>query len=296
MISTSFLTGDIDTILDAGAAALNPQSVMHQIMSNVRQWHRENPSDWRTTRRLTKDKYCRFGGDDMRDRNGVWLNGASTISALLYGKGDWAETVRAAFNFGWDADNNAAASGAIVGVIRGNKWLQAQHWNIKDRYKNTSRDDVPENETLTSYEDRLITLAGRNIGEHGGAKTTIGGTPVYRIVTEQPANIEPLPDRNARRAALRAQCEQEIRSGILTASDQRDRARAAYLAICLDFAPQLKEQHPAEWTRAIGALSNYPRVLQVMFFEAPIPAGEEIRRKALAAGLRPHAPIPNFAA
>ncbi len=295
MISVAFLTGDIDAILDAGAAALDPRSVMHQIMSDVRQWHRENPSDWRTTRRLTKDKYCRFGGDDMRDRNGVWLNGASTIGALLYGAGDWVETVRAAFNFGWDADNNAAVSGAIVGVLRGNKWLQAQHWNIADRYKNTSRDDVPEDETLTSYEDRLIAIAGRNIQEHGGAKTVRGADPVYRIVAEQPANVEPLPEGNGRHAALRARYEHEIRSGILTATGQRERARAAYLAICLDFAPGLKQQHPAEWTSAIKALSNYPRVLQVMFFEAPIPAGEEIRRKALAAGLRaPRAGMPGF--
>ena len=121
MIATAFLTNDMEKILDAGAAALDPKSVMSQIMSDVRRWHKENPRDWRATRKLTKDKYCKYGGQDMRDRNGVWLNGASTISALLYGDGDWAQTVRSAFNFGWDADNNAAASGTILGVIKGNK-------------------------------------------------------------------------------------------------------------------------------------------------------------------------------
>lgn len=295
MISAAFLTSDMDRILDAGAAALDPRSVMHEIMSDVRRWHRENPAEWRATRRLTKDKYCKFGGEDMRDRNGVWLNGASTIAALLYGGGDWVQTVRAAFNFGWDADNNAAASGTIAGVIKGNKWLQTQHWNIEDRYRNTSRDNVPGDETLTSYEDRLLALADINILGHGGTKTTSDGRSVYRIVAEKPANVEPLPDPKIQRARLGAQSKEQIEGDIIAASSQRERARGAYLGICLDFAPELKAQHTAEWTRAVQALAAYPRVMQVMFFESPIPAGEEIRRKALAAGLRaPSASIPGF--
>ncbi len=295
MISTAFLTGDMEIILDAGAAALDSRSVMHQIMSDVRRWHRENPHDWRLTRKLTKDKYCRFGGDDMRDRNGVWLNGASTLSALLYGAGDWTQTVRAAFNFGWDADNNAAASGTIVGVIRGKQWFQAQHWNIVDRYRNTSRDQVPENETLTSYEDRLIALAELNIRQRGGSKTMSAGRQVYRIFTETPLNIEPLPDRNAQHAALRAQSKDAIERGVIAGTGPREKAKAACLAICLDFAEELQQKHPTEWDQAIRSLAAYPRVMQVVFFESPIPAGEEIRRKALTAGLRrPALSIPNF--
>lgn len=221
MISTAFLTSDMEKILDAGAAALDPKSVMSQIMSDVRRWYRENPRDWRATRKLTKDKYCKFGGQDMRDRNGVWLNGASTLSALLYGDGDWAQTVRAAFNFGWDADNNAAASGTIVGVIKGNQWLQTQHWDIKDKYRNTSRDDVPEDETITSYEDRLIALAEMNIKERGGAKTTSNGKPVYRIPVEKAANVEPLPDMKKQHDALRAQCRDEVEKGVVSGADSR---------------------------------------------------------------------------
>ena len=118
-----------------------------------------DPKDWRATRKLIKDKYCRYGGQDWRDRNGVWLNGACTVAALIYGDGDFVQTVRHAFNFGWDADNNAAASGAILGVIKGNKFLQSQGWNIKDQYRDTSRDDVPQNETITSYGDRLMAVA-----------------------------------------------------------------------------------------------------------------------------------------
>ena len=285
MIATAFFTSDMEKILDAGAAALDPKSVMSQIMTDVRRWYKQYPNDWRATRKLTRDRYCKYGGQDMRDRNGVWLNGASTISALLYGDGDWVQTVRAAFNFGWDADNNAAASGTILGVIKGNKWLQAQGWDIKNKYRNTSRDDVPEDETLTSYEDRLIALAEMNIKERGGSKTSANGAAVYRIPLETPANVESLPDWKKQNAALRAGFRNEIERGVLAGASRREKARAAYLGICLDIAPDLKVQHAEQWSQALQALAGYPKVMQVVFFEAPFPAGENIRQKALAAGL-----------
>ena len=285
MIATAFLTNDMDKILDAGAAALDPASVMSQIMADVRRWHKENPHDWRVTRKLTKEKYCKFGGEDMRDRNGVWLNGASTISALLYGDGDWVQTVRSAFNFGWDADNNAAASGTILGVIKGNRFLHSQGWDIKDVYRNTSRDDMPPKETLTSYSDRLVELARRNIVEQGGAKSMVNGRSVYRINLQTPENIERLPGLKRQHETMRSELRGEIEKGVVSSASAQEKARAAYLAICLDLAPELKEKHPSQWQAAAAALSGYPRVLQAIFYEAPFPAGDRIRAKAIAAGI-----------
>jgi hypothetical protein len=286
MIATAFLTNDMDKILDAGAAALDPASVMSQIMADVRRWYKENPRDWRTTRKLTKDKYCRYGGQDLRDRNGVLLNGASTMSALLYGDGDWVQTVRSAFNFGWDADNNAAASGTILGVIKGDKFLRSQGWDIKDLYRNTSRDDMPQDETLTSYSDRLVQIAQLNIVEQGGAKSTVNGSSVYRINSQTPENIERLPDLKRQYATMRSQLRGEIETGVVSGASAQEKARAAYLAICLDFAPELKEKHSEQWSAAVAALNGYPRVLQAIFYEAPFPAGDRIRQKAIAAGVQ----------
>jgi hypothetical protein len=286
MIATAFLTSDTETILDAGAAALDPHSVMSRIMTDVRRWHKENPRDWRMSRKLTKDKYCRYGGHDMRDRNGVWLNGASTIAALLYGGGDFVETVRSAFNFGWDADNNAAAAGAILGVIKGNKWMAAQGWNVKDLYRNTSRDKMPNDETLTSFGGRLMALAERNITERGGGKTTVKGRSVYRIPLERPANVEALPDPSTQYAELRNRLRGDVENGIAAGTSAQEAARAAYLAICLDFVSELMRSYPERWSKAVAALNGYPTILQVIFYESPIPAGRKLAEKAIAAGLR----------
>jgi ADP-ribosylglycohydrolase len=286
MIATAFLTSDMEKILDAGAAALDRSSVMSEIMTDVRRWYKENPKDWRTTRRLTKEKYCKYGGHDMRDRNGVWLNGASTISALLYGDGDFVQTVRNAFNFGWDADNNAAASGTILGVIKGYKSMMSQGWDIKDRFRNSSRDNVPEDETITSFGDRLIALAQLNLKEHGGSRTTRGGKAVYRIPVEKPANVEALPDPKKQYASLRSQLRGEIEKGVTRGQTQQERARSAYLAICLDVAPELKQKYPEQWAQSVAALNGYAKVLQVIFYESPIPAGQKLAEKAVTAGVQ----------
>jgi hypothetical protein len=168
MIATAFLTSDIPRILDAGEAALDPKSEFYRLIRDIRRWHGDHPGDWRATRRLIRDKYTRYGGQDLRDRNGVILNGAATLAALLHGHGDFVETVRHAINFGWDCDNNAAMSGTILGVIKGYKWMMSQGWNIQDRYRNTSRDNMPMDETITGFGDRMLALADRVIVEHGG--------------------------------------------------------------------------------------------------------------------------------
>lgn len=273
MIATAYLTSDMEKILDAGLAALDPGSKMHQVVVDVRAWHKKYPKEWETTRRLTKEKYMWFGGQDVRDRNGVILNGASTIAALLYGKGDFAETARHAFNLGWDADNNAATACTIIGVIKGGKWMLSQGWDIKDVFRNTSRDNMPMDETITKFGNRLIALAGQVIVEHGGSKVTLKGEPAWRIRTEAPALLEKL-----------AAAKPKIQTVLAPGASQQELAREAYLAICLDQAEDMRRKDPEGWTKALAALSTYPKVLQVIFYQSG-PAGAEIRKKALAAGL-----------
>ena len=44
--------------------------------------------------------------------------------------------------------------------------------------------------------------------------------------------------------------------------------------------------NPEKWAKALEALNHHPKVAQVLFFHSPVPAGEQLRKKALAAGLR----------
>jgi ADP-ribosylglycohydrolase len=283
MIATAFVTADTNAILDGGFAALDSRSILTQIVRHVRKWHRQNPEDWRTTRRLIKETYTRFGGAE-RDRNGHELNTAAVIGALLYGNGDFIRTAIAAFNFGWDADNNAATACTIVGVQKGYRWMMGQKWKILDKYRNTSRDDMPENETIVGYADRIVALAEQVILESGGRKETRDGKVLYRISLEKPGNIEPLSDPEAQAAKLRDQLRPQIERAISDGADTQAMARSAYLALCLDLGREIAQDHPAQWEKALAALQSYPKVMQLLFFPR-IPSGESLRAKAVAAGL-----------
>ncbi len=284
MIAMAFITNEIDNILEAGLRAIEPNCDIRQIVTDVLQWHRLYPSDWRTTRRLVKEKYSRHNGA-MRDRNGYELNTASTIAALLYGEGDFVKTLMTAFNFGWDADNNAATAGTIIGLIKGYRWMMKQNWKIVDRYHNTTREDMPMDETISSFADRIIDLAERIITEQGGRRQDINGQTVYHIRLEKPANIVPLSNLAGQIARLQFEMKSAIETTIANENDDRKLAFAAYSAICLDLAQDLNQNYPEQWPKALKALNNYPKVVQVLFFHSPFPAGDELRRKAIAAGL-----------
>ena len=285
MIATAFTTDDVDKIIDAGLHSIYPKCAIRQIVNDVRRWHRLHRNNWRTTRRLVKEKYSRHNGA-MRDKNGYELNTASTIAALLYGQGDLVETLRIAFNFGWDADNNAATSGTIIGVVKGYRWMMSQGWQIVDRYQNTTRDDMPMDETITSFADRLIDLAGQVILEKGGRRENVDGKIIYRVITEKPANILPMTNFNEQAGRLRSKMKSEVEEAIIKGGNDQKLAFAAYLAICLDLAPSLRQKHPKQWAKALDAINHYPRVVQVLFFHSPFPAGEQLRKKAVAAGLK----------
>ncbi|MHC4356536.1 MAG: ADP-ribosylglycohydrolase family protein, partial [Planctomycetota bacterium] len=92
MIATAFLTDDIDSIINAGVDCVDPASALGPIIKDVRRWHKEHSDDWRTTRRLVRNKYTLYESR-TRNQNGYELCTAATVASLLYGDGDLVETL-----------------------------------------------------------------------------------------------------------------------------------------------------------------------------------------------------------
>lgn len=285
MISTAFVTSDMNAILDAGLASIDPDSALVPIIADVRRWHKEHPDDWRKTRRLVRDKYTLYESR-TRNQNGYELCTAATVAALLYGQGDLVKTLIHAFNFGWDADNNAATAATIVGVIKGQSWMRQQGWKIKDTYRNTTRPLMPENETITSFGDRIIEVAHHVITENGGTTLWNDGEICYRIRVQEPGNVERLADADKQVEALRSAMRPQIRAGLADGATVVEQARAGYLAICLGLGQSVRQRHPDRWTQALAALHKQPKLLEVMFSRSPGPAGDKLRNAAAAAGLQ----------
>jgi len=285
MIATAFFTEDIDVILDAGLASVDSDSGILPIIADARRWHRQHAADWRTTRRLIRDKYTLYESR-TRNQNGYELCTAATVAALLYGQGDLVNTLIHAFNFGWDADNNAATAATIVGVTKGRRWMLQQGWEIKDSYRNTTRPSMPEDETITGFGNSIVEVAGLVIIENGGSKVRRTGKDFYRISVQKPANVETLSDPDEQIAGLRTKLKNQIEAGFADSATVTQQARAAYLAICLGLADGLRSNDADGWKRALNALEEYPKLLDVLFNKSPGPAGDKLRAAALDAGLK----------
>jgi ADP-ribosylglycohydrolase len=302
MIATAFIETDMTKILDAGQAAVDPQSEIASVVTKTRQLCRENPDDWRKTRLAMKQRWQTQGGI-VRERNGYELNTACVVAALIYGHNDFVETIRTAFNLGWDADCDAATAATIVGVIKGRRWMNDQQWDIKDIYRNTTRDDMPSDETLTGLEDLCVESARITIKQNGGtiplahregqgdgssdsassSRSQQPEGPVYHIPVERPANVQPLHTIEAQRADLRNHFASQLERDLTAPGVAR--ARAAYIAICLGESEKLQHKKPAVWSAAVTDLeTNYPRLVHDLFI-SPKPLGDALRKAGNAAGL-----------
>jgi len=264
MIATAFVENDINKILDAGIASVDPASNTLKIINQVKEWHRLNPTNWQESRRLLKEKYTQENSR-TRDRNGTELNTGAIIMALLYGEGDFAETLKLSFNMGWDADCNAATLGTILGAKYGYRKMMSEGWQITDRYKNTSRDNMPMDETITSFADRLIDLFELVNESNGGKKMVVNQEVVYEIPAESPAPVLQLASLENQMLTLQKSDEKEIINNLLHGTKEQ-KARAAYMAVCLDLDKTLSKKHPKEWEAARYELSGYWRVMNNIFF------------------------------
>ena len=291
MISTAVVENDIKKVIDAGLAAMDPKSKALQVCRDVINWYAEYPDNWKETRRLLKEKYTQED-NNIRDKNGFELNTGSVIAALLYGMGDFSETLKAAFNFGWDADCTAATSGTIIGVIQGYRWMMSQGWQIVDRYRNTTRENMPMDETITGFCDRLIDLFEMINEKNGGKKELVNNVLVYRILQEKPKPILSLSSVEEQKQQLIKGLEETITKNLQN-ENRQERASAAYMAVCLDLNASLSQKYPRQWKEACYELRGYWKVMQNIFNEQ---TGEfrgllNLKNKFLAAGFKVPAAI-----
>ncbi len=257
MIACAFFQKSIQAIIDSGLAAVDEKSEIHEIGADVVRWHQRHPKDWRRTRAKIKEKYWEGTWGGPGGSNGYRTITAATLGALLHGRGDFVESIRLAFNFGWDADNISAMVGTIVGVIKGEDWIRAQGWKIKNQYLNNRRPSLPRDWTIDGFAAMHFRLAHHLILKQGGKLVQLeNGDHGYQIQAETPTNIEPLSKDLNRIESMRQTWLPRIRSD-LGSSEEISLARAAYVTTCLGLTKALASDDPENWLRARNAFKPY---------------------------------------
>ena len=145
--------------------------------------------------------------------------------------------------------------------MNGYQRMEDQGWKVKDIYYNITRLNMPLNETLTSFADRLTQLAVKTLLEEGGAvveKGTDGATYIFE--GQSPENILPLYPMDKQREWMQLPLTFEIDRLLTSPGSKEDRARAVYLALATGSGKDFQQKYPDAWDEAVQAFEEFPRI------------------------------------
>jgi hypothetical protein len=190
MYAAAFFESDPRRIVETGLAAIPRRSPYGMLISDVLNWHRQHPDDWKKVWQLIEDKWntndpCPRGA--LRPYNiDAKLNGAYIALGLLYGDGDFGRTLEITTRAGQDSDCNPASAGGVLGVVLGyeripEEWKSGIAAIADQKFRFT---DYSFNTIVESTVNRAVALVKRTGGRLEGQVLLV------RTQTPKPLKLE----------------------------------------------------------------------------------------------------------
>ena len=187
-----------------------------------------DPTNWELTRDRIYERYdlrSQANGFVYRGAIESSVNFATGIMCLLYGEGDFKQTVRIGTLSGWDSDNPTATMGGLLGLMYGTDELRAQFpgVNFSDRFAvYRTRDNLPDHlpndpgaeDTFTAMAARMLPVIDRAVAEAGGRVDAANGRWVLPAAAPAAVAANPLWRLTTRSANYRVRAD----GGTVTAS------------------------------------------------------------------------------
>lgn len=189
MYTEAFLRRDRVRIVEAGLRCIPAGSQYAEMVRDVLQWYREEPTDWVATWERVNAKYLRnpayrrfssWGtGDNSVDAT---LNGAYVVLGLLYGEGDPERTIVISCRCGEDSDCNPSNAAGVLFASLG-------YERIPDRFKIRLNRETRWAHTEYNWDSLVAVcekLARQAVIKAGGRVVTEGGEEVLLIPRQTP--------------------------------------------------------------------------------------------------------------
>jgi hypothetical protein len=207
MYAAAFFDNDPRRIVAAGLAALPPESPYARVIADVLAWSGEHPGDWVRVWELIDENWnrrepCSQGALDTFNIDAK-INGAYVALGLIYGDGDFSETIKIATRAGQDSDCNPASAAGILGVVLGYNGIPTEYTSgieaIAD--ETFSYTDTSLRSVVAANVERAVAMAERNGGRLEGETLVVKtqtaepaaldvwddyGSPVERLTTDDP--------------------------------------------------------------------------------------------------------------
>ncbi|HQB27445.1 hypothetical protein SDC9_42296 [bioreactor metagenome] len=191
MYANAFFEKDIEKLVLDALRMIPADSRYAQTVRDMVNLYKKYPNDWKKARQIMAEKY--YVNENAMTKT-IWnanLNGACGILSFLYGKGDFQLTMDLGCAMGFDADNQTATIGGLLGVMYGASALPKdllypiKEWAkpFNDKYINVTRHDMPD-ATISDLIARTVKQAENVILKNGGKKSTSRGKDFYHINTK----------------------------------------------------------------------------------------------------------------
>lgn len=182
MYAEAFFESNIEKLVLDALKYLPADDRYAATVRHMYELYKKYPNDWQKARAEMAEAYYEQEPEMTRTIWNANLNGACGILTLLYGKGDLQRTMDLGCAMGFDADNQTATVGGILGVINGGASLPDQllmpfeGWTkpFNDRYINITRYDMPD-ASIDDMIDRTVDMAVKLVCEKGGRVVERGG-------------------------------------------------------------------------------------------------------------------------
>ncbi len=183
MYSLALISKDMNYVVNEALKTIPKESNYYKCIADVIKWHKMYPDDWKKTWFEIQQKWS----NDVGCPDGVFypfnidatINSAYVVVGLLYGNGDFTNTMEITTRCGQDADCNPSTTGGILGAMLGYKAIP-EYWklglkeaeSIDFKYTSTSLDDVYEIGTKHAFLN-IERNGGKISGENVMIKTQI---------------------------------------------------------------------------------------------------------------------------
>ncbi|MDD4494382.1 MAG: ADP-ribosylglycohydrolase family protein [Eubacteriales bacterium] len=153
MHAKAYTADSIDEIIEAGRQSVPQGSEFREVIDDVMAW-KESGKTWQETWSLLEEKWgnddrCPEGSIDNPSFNiDAKMNAAYVLIGLLYGNGDFENSMKITMQCGQDSDCNPSTVGSILGNYMGlsnipDKWKSAlDYTGRKFAYTNYNFDDL----------------------------------------------------------------------------------------------------------------------------------------------------------
>jgi ADP-ribosylglycohydrolase len=123
MVSAAFSEKDPLKLIEAGLSTIPKDSEYAEVVRDMVRFHAAHPEDWHDARDYIEENW---GYDKYPGIVHIIPNAAIIAVGMLYGEGDFSESIAITNMCGWDTDCNVGNVAAVLGVALGLEGIEAR--------------------------------------------------------------------------------------------------------------------------------------------------------------------------